>query len=247
MVVSGCSSQADCDDPRSSDACTRVLFIGNSYTYVNDLPAMFAKLARAGGHKVETGMTAEGGWTLADHVNSPQTLDMLNSSKWDDVILQEQSQIPSVEQARRVGMYPAASSLVQSIVKVGARPIFFLTWAHLDGWPENGMPTYEDMQARINQGYLEVAGELNVPVAPVGVAWSAARSQYPDAALWQADGSHPSEQGTYLAACVFYAVIFQQRPEGLKYTAGLSKDIAQGLQTIAADTVLNDAGQWNLP
>jgi hypothetical protein len=65
--------------------------------------------------------------------------------------------------------------------------------------------------------------------------------------LWQDDGGHPTEQGTYLAACVFYAVIFHQSPEGLTYLAHLPKEIAQFLQQIAANTVLNNPDQWNLP
>ena len=64
--------------------------------------------------------------------------------------------------------------------------------------------------------------------------------------LWQADGSHPTEQGTYLAACVFYAVIFRQSPKGLTYQAGLTKETATFLQQIAGTTVLDNAAQWNL-
>jgi hypothetical protein len=65
--------------------------------------------------------------------------------------------------------------------------------------------------------------------------------------LWQADGSHPSEQGTYLAACVFYAAIFHQSPEGLSYLAGLTKETPTFLQRIAASTVPDNPAQWNLP
>src|SRR5664280_2803382 len=81
-------------------SCQRILFIGNSYTYVNDLPRVFTDLARSGGHRVQTGMSAQGGWTLADHVASTSTLDLLRSSKWDFVVLQEQSEIPAMEQSR---------------------------------------------------------------------------------------------------------------------------------------------------
>jgi len=67
--------------------CTRVLFLGNSYTSVNDLPTMFADLAWTGGHRVETGMQAPGGWTLADHDRSAETDKLLASSKWDLVVI----------------------------------------------------------------------------------------------------------------------------------------------------------------
>ena len=86
-------------------------------------------------------MSAQGGWTLAQHNESPETLRLLNSTKWNFVVLQEQSQIPSVEAARTQGMYPAARDLVQKVNAIGAAPVFFITWAHRNGWPENGMTT----------------------------------------------------------------------------------------------------------
>ena len=199
------------------------------------------------GLAAQTGMAAEGGWTLADHLNASETAGLLNSAKWDFVVLQEQSQVPALELDRTQIMYPAARSLVQQVRAIGAQPIFFLAWAHHDGWPEEGMQTYGAMQAQIDAGYLGIAQELNVPVAPVGAAWLAATQQYPQLDLWQSDNSHPTMQGTYLAACVFYAVLFRQSPVGLSYTADLSAETARELQTLAADTVLNNPAQWNLP
>lgn len=224
-----------CMPARCEADCTRVLFLGNSYTYVNDLPDTFAKLARSGGHQVETGMVAQGGWTLTDLLNSGDVSDALATGPWDYVVLQEQSQIPSVEWSRTNEMYPSARSLVWNIRNANATPVFFLTWAHRDGFPENGLPDYASMQDQINFGYYGIAGELNVPVAPVGVAWSAVHGSHPEIALWQDDGSHPTKAGTYLAACVFYRTIFQESPEGLNYHGGLSKDEALALQQAAAE------------
>ena len=233
LILVACSGGTDCRDPQDI-SCTRVLFLGNSYTFVNDLPNTFARLAKSGGHKVAVGMSAQGGWTLVDHVQSRDTLNLLNSRKWNYVILQEQSEIPSVGQSRTYSMYPAARTLVQQIRDSGAIPVFFLTWAHRDGFPASGMNNYEAMQAQLNHGYYGIATELNVPVAPVGSAWRLALTEHPELALWQEDGSHPSEQGTYLAACVFYEAIFQESPLGLKYRADLSAEVARTLQTIAS-------------
>jgi hypothetical protein len=208
---------------------------------------MVAALAKAGGHPIETGMSAPGGWTLAQHLTTPQTLDALQSSKWNFVVLQEQSQIPAALQVRTQEMYPAATALVQKIRQSGAQPIFFLTWAHRDGWPEYNLPDYESMQLQINQGYMTIANELIAPVAPVGYAWLTAWLQDPKQDLWQSDGSHPTEQGTYLAACVFYAVLFRQSPENNSYQAHLPASTARYLQSVAANTVLKDPSQWNLP
>lgn len=248
-IVSGCSAPATLPlapatqtalpaPTNMPEAEIRVLFLGNSYTYGNDLPELFAELARSGGHNVEVDMLAEGGLRLSDHAQSVETLDRLTSSQWTFVVLQEQSQIPALQVYRRREMYPAARQLVSNIRQRGATPLFFLTWAHRDGWPEQGMDDFESMQKRITEGYTEIAQELDVPVAPVGSAWLTAVEEHPELSLWREDGSHPRKQGSYLAACVFYAIIFQESPAGLNYYGDISSEIAQTLQSIAARTVL---------
>ena len=247
ILLAGCGALpgAGCG-PEPGSTCTRVLFIGNSYTYTNDLPGMFAQLARAGGHPVETGMAAEGGAMLADAAASPDVARTLASSRWSFVVLQEQSQVPAAAVSRASEMYPAAQSLATTIGATGARTMLFMTWAHRDGWPEAGLPDYASMQVQVDDGYLAVARDLGLPVAPVGAAWAAARRSAPELRLWQDDGSHPSAAGTYLAACVFYAAVFRQRPDGLSYRAGLGERDALLLQTIATDAVLYDPERWGL-
>jgi hypothetical protein len=230
----------------TTEAPVRILFIGNSYTSVNDLPNMFSQLAGAGGHANETAIAAGGGWTLATHLAAPQTQDKLKQHKWDFVVLQEQSLIPASELARTQGMYPAVRGLVRQLETLGAKPVLFLTWGRRDGWPDGGYQTYDAMQAQLTEGYAAIANELQVPFAPVGEAWQQARSRALPFDLWQADGSHPSVQGTYLAACVFYAVIFRQSPEGLTFNAGLSQETARSLQNLAASTVLAEPKRWIL-
>jgi hypothetical protein len=243
LTLSACVL-TDCgDDP----ACSRVLFIGNSYTYVNDLPKTLTQLAQSGGNRLETGMAAQGGWSLYNHLNSSESLEIIQASKWNYVVLQEQSMIPASEAARNAQMYPAARDLAAKISAAGAQPILFVTWAHKAGWPENGMPTYEAMQLAINYGYLTLGQQLHAPMAPVGYAWLALWRQNPQLGLWQEDGSHPNELGTYLAACVFYAVIFHKSPEGLTYRGNLANENADLLQKTASEIVFKNEKKWNLP
>jgi hypothetical protein len=227
--------------------CTRVLFLGNSYTSVNDLPRVFAELAASGGQPVTTGAVAPGGATLADQVASAETRDVLGSAAWDVVILQEQSQIPAAPGSRTSGMTPAARVLVDRIWAMRARPILLETWAHRDGWPEMGLPDAISMEAALLNGYLAVGHALHIPVAPVGEAWRAVSLSAPELDLWQADGSHPTVAGTYLAACVLFASIFDRSPEGLGYVAGLPDETARQLQSAAARVVLGDPGRWLAP
>ena len=227
-------------------AVTRVLFIGNSLTFFNDLPGMFAELARSGGHEVEVDMSAQGGWTLSKHATSTRTLDKIGQQNWDFVILQEQSVIPSIADERNESMYPAVRLLDSKIGESGAETILFITWGYRDGLPDAGYRDFDDMQAHLHRGYMDIANELGAMVAPVGIAWQNGIVQDPQLGLWQRDGLHPSIEGSYLAACVFYAVIYQQSPEGLTYKAELSEEMAQFLQAIAAQTVLETPGRWNI-
>jgi len=239
QLLQACASPKTCDEVTNGEQCLRILFIGNSYTFTNDLPGTFAKLAQAGGHLVEVQIAANGGWGLTDHIASADTLTALQSQKWDYVIFQERSQNPAVPYSRTNFMYPAARSLVAQARANGARPIFFVTWGYRDGSPDVGLSNYVSMQAAVDQGYLAIAQELNVTLAPVGDAWYNALKSPSPPELWQEDGSHPSEVGTYLAANVFYATIFHESPVGLSYRGILSQEQAREMQEVAAKVVLN--------
>jgi hypothetical protein len=224
----------------------RVLFIGNSYTYVNDLPAVFAQLAGAGNHAVETSMIAQGGYALSDHLAAPATIQAIDSKKWDYVILQEQSDIPAFPQSRSFSMYPAATALVERIRRGGSTPMFLMTWAHREGLPNSGFADFGSMQYQIEDGYLRIAKALDVGVAPVGFVWWQLRESNPELDLWQEDGSHPNEKGTYLAACVLYAAIFRESPAGLAHSLSITEEDAATMQSTAERIVLSRPAQWNL-
>ena len=220
------------------DASLRVLFIGNSYTFKNNLPELFAELVRSSGREIDVDMAAPGGWTLSDHAASEGTQTMIQSQGWDYVVLQEQSVIPSLQEERAETMYPAVRALDEMIRNAGADTALLMTWGRRDGLAEEGYPDFEAMQAELGAGYSEVGQEVGAIVAPVGLAWQKALAQDPQLDLWDSDWSHPAMAGSYLAACVLYAAITHESPEGLAYTAGLQQDTASFLQRIAAETVL---------
>jgi hypothetical protein len=221
----------------------QVLFIGNSYTFVNDMPGMFANLVREANYDVTVVTEAKGGWTLADHAASKITHNRIAEGVWDYVVLQEHSIIPVIEQRRSAEMAPAAQNLVQQIIAADAQPLLFMTWGRRDGLPEAGFDNFTAMQKQLQLGYEMVAESLNVKVAPVGMAWQYGLGENPDLQLWDSDGSHPSLVGSYLTACVFYSVIVRDSPEGFTYTAGLASETAQFLQGVAAQAVLGESGQ----
>jgi hypothetical protein len=199
---------------RGSYAGLRVLFIGNSYTYYNDLPEMFAGLAQAGGWKeVTVRMIAPGGWRLKDHWIKGDARAALSSEHWDYVVLQEQSTLGVnyyLEGRIRIAgdeiFRPYAKLWSREIYRLGATPVFYLTWAPRD--------TPED-QARLTFAYGRAARENHALLAPAGMAWSRVRDGDPAIGLFYRQGSHPSPAGTYLAACSLYSTIFQRSPVGL--------------------------------
>jgi hypothetical protein len=221
----------------------RVLFIGNSLTFINGLPQMFAELAQAGGFQVDVEMSAVGGWSCADHAAAAVTLDLIAAGGWDYVVLQERTNLPAIPEEREALMYPAVRQLDREIRAGGARTVLFMAWAHHEGIPQAGLPDYASAQAAVEAGYLEIAEEIDALVVPVGPAWKAAVERDRSLVLWQFDGVHATAEGTYLAACVFYAVLLGESPEGLDYTAGLPDERARALQSVAAQVVAEYA-EW---
>jgi hypothetical protein len=196
----------------------RVLFIGNSYTYFNNLPEMLRAMAASRGNTLDVAMATTGGWKLSDHWTN-QDSDahrLLRDGKWDAVVLQEQSVLGSskvVNNVQRVGsddQFQRYAKLWQEeIHRAGAMPVFYVTWAR-KGAPED--------QTVLDRAYTRAARDASGMAVLVGRAWKGAREHHANIELFIADGSHPSPAGTYLAACTFFAALFDTSPVGLPAT-----------------------------
>jgi len=228
----------------AADDSLRVLFIGNSYTYVNDLPGLFGGLSEAGGRPVRTDASTFGGYSLEDHTNTQATLDKIAQDSWSFVVLQEQSVIPTIHCWRYNSMYPAARLLDSLIQLQGARTAFYMTWGRKYGgqqsYGDSLSPDFRDyfeMQESLRVAYQEIAVELSAAMSPVGMAFARARHIDSLVDLWQGDYSHATLEGTYLGACVFYAVLHLANPTGLQFYGGLDSATAQFCQEVAWQTV----------
>jgi hypothetical protein len=221
-----------------------VLFVGNSHTYVNDLPGLFHGLSEAGGRPVRTDASTFGGYSLEDHTNTQATLDKIAQDSWSFVVLQEQSVIPTIHYWRYNSMYPASRVLDSLIRLQGARTAFYMTW----GWKNGGSQSYGDswsldfrdyfeMQESLRVAYEGIAAELSSVVVPVGMTFARARHVDSLVDLWQSDHCHATLEGTYLGACVFYAVLHAASPVGLRFYGGLDSATARFCQEIAWQTV----------
>lgn len=222
----------------------KILFLGNSYIYVNDLPNVLLNLAQSGGYDLITDHVTRGGATLQDFLCLGDELNnvldyKLRENSWNFVVLQEQSQIPAIPDERQAKMYPSIRLLNNKIKGCGAETILFMTWGRQFGDVETKFETFENMQQALKEGYLEIANEISSLIASAGIAWSKAKQKQKDISLWAKDGSHPSILGTYLTACVFYILLYKQSPVGLAYTASIPKAMASFLQEIALES-MND-------
>jgi len=237
----------------------RALFLGNSYTYVNNLPLLTAAIAHTAGDSLYFDSNTPGGYTLGwqpiAHATDPVSLAKIQSGNWDFVILQEQSQIPSITRLRDSCMFPA-STILHNMAKATdpcTRVLFYLTWGRRFGGMQCFEPNYcspdftgfSQMQDSVSKSYKMVADSLHDWIAPVGEAWRFVLGHIP-MVLHDADNSHPNLNGSYLAACVFYDVMFGKPSAGNTFTAGLSPDTALMLQTAADSITFGYAGYWNL-
>jgi len=222
----------------------RVLFLGNSYTYVNDLPGLFAGLAQSAGKTVVTDENTPGGYTLTQHSQDSTSLAKIRLGTFHYVVLQEQSQIPTIQYLRHNAMYPAARFLDSLIHTAGESTAFYMTWGRKYGgiqvWGGDSSPPFADyfeMQDSLRSSYSMIAQELSATLVPAGMAWRLARLQDSLADLWQSDNSHPTLNGSYLTACVFYAKLFRSSPVGLSFTGGLTPQQALLDQQLAWQAV----------
>lgn len=231
----------------------KILFLGNSYTAVNDLPNTLRQLALSFGDTLEVDSYSPGGATFNTLYNDANALAKIQMPGWDYVVLQAQSQEPSFSPAQvQANTYPFAKKL-DSLIHISnpcAETIFYMTWGRKNGDAGNcanypPVCTFEGMQQRLRESYLEMSDDNNATCSPVGVAWRTFRNLYPAVELYNPDESHPSVSGTYLTACVFYSTIYLKSAAGASYVpAGVVAADAVNIQTVAGNTVLDSIENW---
>ena len=178
----------------------RMLFIGNSFTTKNDLPTLLSAIAKAGkGITIESKIISAGGASLRRHWNAGAA-STITSAKWDYVVFQEQSTLP-VKNSNR--FHENVREFVPAMKESGAKMVLFMTWARKKE-PEN--------QRLLTDSYNKIGKELGVSVVPVGTAWQKLAAKHDKPVLHAEDGSHPTIAGSYLAACTFYATLFDGDP-----------------------------------
>lgn len=182
----------------------RILFIGNSFTFFNDMPDMVAEILGA-----EVGCNLCGGAYLYQHVDPADELcaithKLLTEEKWDYVVLQDQSQGPITHPVE----FSRAVAILSSMIRqAGGNAVLYETWAYEEGsetLAATGM-SFAEMQQKLTEGYRLAAEANQALLAPVGQVFAAARAM---TQLYDAgDHYHPSLAGSRLAAETIAAVI----------------------------------------
>lgn len=223
----------------------KILFVGNSHTFYNNFSGMFVNIIEAMGRKSNVYELSQGYYTLkkfSDLEDKGGALldSVLTKQSWDIVVLQENSNEALSEMADE-SMFPYARILDEKIRAQGGQTAFFMTWAPRDGLKEGlKKKSREELQQIMAANYMEIAGELDSLVIPAGIGFMRCVELYPEIELWDPDRRHPSPEGSYLAACTTYALLYQESPENCPYIATLEKDVALKLQGVAADLILNE-------
>ena len=235
----------------------RILMIGNSLTYTNNIPAMVQNLCRASGINATIESVTLGGNSLTDDVNpgtgngypsleakknvSQQMYNKLKYQKWDYVILQGKSDETTAIPDK---FKNAVATLAPLIKSAGAQMVLYCTWA-----PDYKSSAYniDQQQMNIANVYYAAARQQGCALAPSGIAFARERTLYPDLDLYYSAGDrlHPNVAGSYLSACCIYSTLFGRSAEGISYypaingkTSAQSQQIEQNLQSLAADVAL---------
>jgi hypothetical protein len=199
-----------------------VLFIGNSFTARNDLPSLIAQLAASRGKNMQHYLISAGGASLRAHWNAGLARKAIETRHYDRVVLQEQSTLP-IKNAKR--MHENVRLFDEAIKAAGAKTSLYMTWARQSA---------PDSQQAITDAYTSIGEELRATVVPVGVAWQSFLRKHDQPVLHDKDQSHPTLAGSYLAACVFLAVFFEENPVGIAdEVAGLTPNDRRVLQQTA--------------
>lgn len=194
-------SQDPVPDPAAS---VRILFVGNSLTYANDLPGMVKALADSAGIAgVQTAMVAKPDYALEDHWNDGQARRVIEAGGWHWVVLQ---QGPSAVLANRANLRQWVGTFSTLIRAKGGEPALYQVWPQL--------VNFSDFDASA-ESYRLAALDVNGLLLAAGNAWRAAWVRDATAPLYSSDGLHPSIQGSYVAALTLFGGVFHRSVVGL--------------------------------
>lgn len=227
------------DDPENTrEDQTTVLFMGSSYTAFNNVPDRFRDLSEKAGHKVFVRYHLALGRPLSYFAQSPDADEAIRDLEWDFIVLQGGSQSAAYPTPGGRSDFHALTELKRKATEdsPGTRVVYMMPWAYEDGmtWMEDRTETYEEMQLDIREKTLDWAHELELVLAPVGMAFYEVLTTWDHGLhfLHDSDWNHASKEGSFLAAATFFSTIWAEDAEGVDYSWELEMDLAEDLITL---------------
>lgn len=229
----------------SQERTYNILFIGNSYTFYNDMPtAYFEPMAKLCGYDVRVTTITKGAYTLekfadpADPYGQMVDLALSGEGSFDFVILQEQSARPAIAPE---AFYAAVRKLDQRIRAIGAKPVLYATWGRQTGSDTLSKydMTNESMTYKLAAAYSTIGQELDIPVLHTGLAFYRVNSGDNHIDLYNADKSHPSVVGSYLAAMTLVCGIFAIDPVTAPFSGPLTSEEDAIVRQAVAEALLS--------
>lgn len=241
------SSHSIAQDETSDEM--NILFVGNSYTHMYEMPFIFDKIAKAKGKNVHVEMNTRSGASFNVHTTRPDLFETIKSRKWDVVVLQGYSrELTFAPDYLDTATMPYIQQIIDSVRLNNActNILLHMTWGYKEGFLEREeTDSYVKMSDIIADGYQYLSDSLQLPIVPVGRVWKEVRQNYPEIELYDADNAHPSKNGSYLSASTFYAAIFKESPAGA-YTSTIGSEAAAKIQKTAGDYVLKNFETFKL-
>lgn len=228
---------------------TKVLFIGNSITYFNNMPQTFEDIANSLGDTTEMTMYAPGGTGFVHHVTDPNVFSYFRQGGWDFIVLQPGSNespgysYPIEETLSRARILVDSIYKYNSCTKVLFYEISYGVW----GNSAANLVTYNNTMDLIRANLEYLSDSTESFFAPVGEAFRASWNNDQNDMLWGGYGDiHPNAKGSYIAACVFYSSIFQKPSLGSHILGTLSEPEALSVQLLADSITLNNLPDWRI-
>lgn len=227
---------------------TSYLFIGNSFTYYNDMPTMFEHIARNAGKSVYVKSNTKGGANFDEHSQRPSVYASIKSHKWDNIILQGYSR-EFIHSAAHVdsATVPYLNQLLDSIYANNpcTNVYFFMTWGYDKGFGDyEYTKDFEGMADTIHGGYMRIGEYYQLPVVPVGKVWKNVKLSS-RANLYVRDKFHPSKKGSFLAASTFFSAFYDEENRNYK-PKWVSKRMARYISNQAYVFVHENRGLYSL-
>jgi hypothetical protein len=227
-VLAACSSISVTAPKFDDDADVKILFVGNSLTYVHDVPGLVRQLAVLDDLSVSTVTIAYPDFALEDHWNNG-IADEIRRLRADIVVMQ---QGPSSLVDSRAHLVQWSQQLTTVVREAGGEPALYMVWPDV-----SRRFAFPDVETSYAQAAQAVGGRL----LPAGTTWLRAWDQESDLPLYDGDGLHASYIGALAAAQTIYASLFDVDAASIN---ALNDNVSPARMNVLRAAVAASIEQW---